>query len=135
MLETALLQSLFPLIAICAALGISLLLLKKYALKRRKNKTAGLEISVLSRISLHPKTNVFIVKAGEKTLLLGATDHNINTLADLTEPKPQASNFKSLPVSTTEKPNFQKVLKSQQSKQINNNLSFKAFLRSTIAKS
>ena len=135
MLETALIQSLFPLIAICAFLGITLILIKKYALKSKKNKSQGFDLNVISRLSLHQKNHLFVVKAGQKTLLLGATDHNINILSDLSEvrTKPELS-------STFPSVNADRALTQPEQKQIINKkqadaLSFKSFLRSTLSKS
>lgn len=82
--EESILKAFLTLGVVVAALGIVLYVIKKYASKAKK-ATGGMNIQVVSKISLQPKTHLFIVNAGKKTLLLGATDHGVNTLADLTD--------------------------------------------------
>ena len=77
----------FLTLGICVLfLGGILLIVKKYAKKTKKLKN-GFDLEVISRTSLNQKNHLYVVKAGEKTLLIGVSDHNINTLSDLTEEK------------------------------------------------
>jgi len=88
MLEPALLKAFFTLMLCVAVMGGALVLLKRYA-KKKTAVTGGIDLQVISRQALQPKVSVFVVKAGDKTLVLGVTEHNVTTLADITEDQPQ----------------------------------------------
>jgi flagellar protein FliO/FliZ len=85
MLEPNLLKAFLTLMACAAVMGGILIVLKRYA-KKKTMVTGGVELHVIARQALQPKAGVFIVKAGDKTLVLGVTEHNVTTLADITEP-------------------------------------------------
>lgn len=116
---------------IVSLFGVLLWIIKKYTGKTRKN-SSGIEMEIISKITLQPKNQLFVVKAGSKTLLLGVSEKNISSLADLSESVP-------------EKPNFDTVLKQTQQNKIpaksnvdnitENDLSFRKFLMSTLSKS
>lgn len=110
--------------------GLMIWLIKKYTAKSKKN-SSGINLEILSKMSLQPKNQLFVVKAGDRTLLLGVSEKSINTLADLSENLPQ-------------KQSFEKVLKQTQNNHKNaeliqnvddNSLSFKTFLMSALSKS
>ena len=116
---------------IVSLFGVLLWLIKKYTGKTRKN-TSGIDMEIISKITLQPKNQLFVVKAGTKTLLLGVSEKNITSLADLSESVP-------------EKHNFDTVLKQTQQNKLpvgnkvdpitENDLSFRKFLMSTLSKS
>jgi flagellar biogenesis protein FliO len=84
MIDGAILQTFGTLLVLTVLLGGGLLLIKKFS-KNSKAKSNGIDIQIISKIGLQPKTNLIVVKAGLKTLLIGTTDHNVSILADLTE--------------------------------------------------
>lgn len=62
------------------------ILVVRYILPRlnfAKKFQSDQHIKILSRISLGPKQYLYLVKIYEKCILLGATDHGINKIADL----------------------------------------------------
>lgn len=83
-MESSILNTFLTLSAVVGLFGFILFLLKKYQ-KKRNPFGKGNFIQVLGRTSLQPKTSIFLVQAGSRTLLIGVTDSNINTLADLTD--------------------------------------------------
>jgi len=90
MFDEPLLKSFLSLISLVGVLGIALFLLKRYT-KKAKSKYNGIELNIISKTSVQAKSQLCIVQAGSKTLLLGITDHNITTLSDLTEDKTRSS--------------------------------------------
>ena len=90
MFDEPLLKSFLSLCSVVAVLAVALFFVKKYA-KKARIKHNGMDLSVLSRTSLQPKSHLYIVQAGAKTLLLGVSDHSITTLSDLTEDKNKSS--------------------------------------------
>jgi len=58
-------------------------IVKKYGLKMH-SMANSVPLNVLSKVSLTPKANVFVIRAGEKTLVVGTSDTGVNTLADIT---------------------------------------------------
>jgi flagellar biogenesis protein FliO len=92
MLEDTLLRSFLSMIAFIAVLAVILYVFKRYA-KKTKLRNNSIDLNIISKLTIQPKTNLFIIKAGLRTLLIGVTDHNIQTLSDLTEEKSQKSSF------------------------------------------
>jgi flagellar biogenesis protein FliO len=110
-----------------------MLYLKKFAGRAKKSKVGGPDMQVLSRISLQPKAHLFVVKVGSKTLLLGATDHNINTLSELSDSQKQLSS----PKNAFPKASGDSYTKSKApitKAKPTDALSFKSFLASTLTK-
>ena len=127
--DASILKAFATLVSVVAGLAGLLMLVKKYA-KKGKKIVNQIDLHVISKISLQPKSHLYLVKAGENTLLLGVTDHNINTLADLTE-----NNQKSvqLPIN----PSKIRINHSQDTnltKDFENSLSFGSFIKSAFRK-
>ena len=125
----------FSLILVVAALGVVLFIVKRYALKAKRMKPDGMGLEVVSRIALQPKTHIYIVKAGKKKLLIGANEHSINTLADLTEYKTTqtlAKMQKGIPAKEAVRKFKQQSTKPQPDE---NSLSFRNFLNQAFRKS
>ena len=51
---------------------------------------AGMTLKVVSRLNLAPKSSLQIIKVGDRNLLIGVTDKEINLIADLTEKQTQS---------------------------------------------
>jgi flagellar biogenesis protein FliO len=69
---------------IVLALGFILMMVKKYAKKSGKF-SGGMNFNIVSKISLQPKTHIFVIEVAGRKLLIGTTEHNISALADLTD--------------------------------------------------
>ena len=117
-----------------AVIALSLYLVKRLVIKKNVSNS-GLELKILSRISLQPKTHLYIIKADEKTLLVGATDHNINLISDLTE-DPTFNETISIEENKALSHDFAKQMLSDEKKkmELEQNLSFTSFLISAFKK-
>ncbi len=133
MIDETLMKSFFILIACVAGIGGLFYFLKKISRKTRASSgLIGME--VLSRLSLMPKNQLFIVKAGKKTLLIGVSEKNITTLADLTEDVAQG-----FPSTDSLRKTNQSLAKKKIPSGLDNitsdSLTFSSFLKSTFSKS
>jgi flagellar biosynthetic protein FliO len=102
--------------------------LKRFTMKI-KDPAGTLNMKIISRLHLGSKSNLYIVNSGQKTLLIGVTDHNISTLADLTD---EDKNISQITTGFTRKSN---ISSSQTQLPVEESLSFKSFLKSSIKKS
>lgn len=112
-------QTFLTLFAAVAVLGAILLLIKKYGNKINNNSNL-LELKILAKMPLPPKSNIYIIKAANKTLLIGTSDKNISTLAELDSDNPQS---------------VKKEIAKRKPEIEADNLSFTNFLKSTLKKS
>ena len=134
--DATIIKTFLTLSSVVALLAVILFVIKKYSKKNKENINT-LDLKVISRTTLQPKTHVYIVKAGLKTLLLGVSDHNISTLADLSE---NIENKDTLPTKQLALPNQNMYLKNKlETDKYNPNAdvstSFVAFLQSRFKKS
>lgn len=140
------LQAFLTLSLIVLALGGVLLLVKKFV-KKTKSVKGSFGIQVVSKTALSPKNSLFVIKVEDKTLLIGATDHNITTLKDLSESSlpvagnigqnlPSAQNRNLLkPKMTSEyPPSIQRVNHNLNRSELEKQLTFGAFLKSAFSK-
>lgn len=81
-MDDAMIKAFVTLVAGVGALGAILYFVKKYSGKFR-NDPENIGLEVISKVSLQPKSHLFVVKAKGKTLLLGATEHNVSILSEL----------------------------------------------------
>jgi len=49
------------------------------------NQAAAGKIKVLFRFGLEPRKSLYVINLGKKNLLVGVTDHQLSTLAELSE--------------------------------------------------
>jgi len=63
--------------------SIILFVIKKMKLASNRGINS-VTMQIISKLTIQPRVNIYIVKAGEKTLMLGIADKSISTLADLT---------------------------------------------------
>lgn len=110
----------FALLSLCVGgMGLLFYYLKKYGTKLRDNNSQ-VELKVLGKASLQPKSHIFIIQAEGRKLLIGVTDHSINTLSDLTE-------------NSTETIKEIKTIESKSNPNIGiSDLSFSSFLKSVV---
>ncbi len=123
-MDSTMLQSLLTLIAGVGIIGLMFFFLKKYTLKAQ-NSSNKMNLKVVSKLPLQPKSSLFVVEAGDKTLLIGVSEKNINLISDLSEKGnnavPDSTNSKNLPAK----------IKAPEVK-MPESLSFKNFLKSAI---
>ncbi len=81
-MDANILQSFTILLLAVLVLAGFLFLVKKTAMKRNESKV-GVNLNVISKISLQPKHHIFVVKVAEKVLVLGVSENNINILTEL----------------------------------------------------
>lgn len=139
MFDESITNAFFSLGAMVALLGGVLLVMKKLV-KKKKAVPGSVELKVLSRTSLQPKSHLYVVQAGKRQLLIGVSDHNINTLADLTTAKKSSSS--AIPKAKAALPKISSNdLKQAENatavndKLVDSDLSFSSFLKSTFSKS
>ncbi len=138
MFEDPIVNAFVSLTALVALMGGLLLVVKKYAAKTRTKKNGGLGLEVISRIALQPKTHLYIVKAAGKILLIGANDHSVTALADLSKNIAAAKQKQK----TEKKTSYGEIDKEKDliNKRLNNiedkdSLSFKSFIASAFKNS
>ena len=126
--EGSIIETFITLSAAVALLGIILLVVKKYGNKMNSGNSQ-IDLKVLAKLPLPPKNNIYLVKAGNKTLLIGANDKSITTLAELDENQLDDSNL-------LKNASLSKKFKTDNisNENIGNPLSFSAFLKNTISK-
>jgi flagellar biogenesis protein FliO len=127
-MDGSIIKAFLTLIGSVAVLGLILYLVKKAGLKMKKNNS-GYNLEILSKLTLQPKSHIFVIKAESKTLMVGVSEKSINLISDLSDSN--VINSKLLPAQKQEKNNSNSV--NQKSNDIDD-LSFKAFLRSTLLK-
>ncbi len=129
-----LLNSFIFLSLIILVLFIISLYLKKFSTKKY-SQLGTHHGKVISKISLSRNASLFTFKVGERIFLIGVTDKNIALISELTE------NNSNTFLSKSDFPNPSYVSNKQSNKQVENipvttedNLSFKAFLKSAFSK-
>jgi len=125
-IDPNILNTFLTLMASVGILGLLLFFVKKTALNFKK-RGAESNLEVLSKLSLSQKNNLFIVKAKNKTLLIGVSEKNINLISEL-ETDNSAVNLHSDQI-------LNKIKNTNKTESnVNSDLSFKAFLKSAILK-
>lgn len=140
-------------LSVVVGLLIAVMFIIKRLVKNRNSKSNSLDLQIISKASIMPKSHLFVVKAENKTLLVGATDHNISLIADLTNDEQQSSfeqkkplykdakslalrsnvakTPRQLPRETIKQPINQKIMTK---KELEKSLSFSTFLKSAFKK-
>lgn len=131
-MDSSLLNSLLILSACVVILfGIS-----NYLKRINKKNSANLgdyEGKVLSRIPLMKNTFLYIVKIGNRTFLLGASDKSVSLISELKPNQPDLGtvDFPNPSYSTTKKV---QTIEEVQNNNNPNDLSFRSFLKSAFSK-
>lgn len=81
-MDANIIQSFIILFVAVLILAGFLFLIKKNANKRSQNKI-GINMKVISKISLQAKHHIFVVKVAEKVLVVGVSENNMNVLTEL----------------------------------------------------
>jgi flagellar biogenesis protein FliO len=116
MIDETLLRAFLTLLLCVAALGVVLVVVRRYSSKITPQRQS-IELKAVGRLPVH-KGAVYAVQAGGRTLLIGATDNSINLIADITEQSPLTI--------TDSAPNQQSIIPPETS----DSLSFSSFLQS-----
>lgn len=124
-MEAALLRTFLTLAISVAAIGGLMFIVKKYG-KKIRSQNSPIPLEIISKLSLSPKNQLYVIKAGGRTLLIGASEKSISAIADLSQTKDAKSNVQSNVKTTQTVKNKQVATKSQ-------DLSFSAFLKSTLS--
>jgi flagellar biogenesis protein FliO len=132
-MDSNILQTFIVLIAAVGVIVTIMMLVKKISMKRIENR-ATINLNVISKITLQPKNHLFVVKAANKLLVLGVTDNAINILTELESDLEQTISDKSNSNATDIilKQVFNSNMKNKPSVSVNNDLSFKNFIKSSI---
>ena len=120
MLDNPLLNAFVTLILTVGGLGLALFLVKRYSHKINKSSNED-KMRVSGKLSLSPKTHVYILEVEGRRLLVGSNDNSISTLAEL--------NSKDDNIPKLDPPTIETALNEQE-----NDLSFKSFLKTAIGK-
>lgn len=125
-MDGSIIKAFLTLIGSVAVLGLLLYLVKKAGLKVKKNN-GGYSLEILSKLTLQPKSHIFIIKAESKILMVGVSEKTINLISDLTESYDKKPKQLSIP-------KIEKNMTNSKNQKINDvdDLSFKAFLKSTL---
>jgi len=110
-------------------LGIILYLMKKLTLKF-KNKSNENNLEIVSKLNLSPKNSIWTIKVQDKLLVLGVSEKNINLLTEIDNNTQTKSKIETANLATKAKPK----LNEPKLNEINNDLSFKEFLKSAVFK-
>jgi flagellar biogenesis protein FliO len=122
MIDENLLHAFLTLMLCVAGLGIVLFIVKRYSAKIAPHKQT-VDMKILGRLPLQ-KANIYTIQAGERTLIIGTTDHSITTLADITSPASATSSLPAPSVSAQPSKDNSTIDPTA------DNLSFAAFLQS-----
>lgn len=83
-MEAGFLKAFFSIVAVVAMFGAILFVLKKY-LKRRTAASGDVDMKVISKVALHQKSFLCVVKVGMRTLLVGVSDNNVSLISDISD--------------------------------------------------
>lgn len=83
-MDAGFLKAFFSIVAVVAMFGAILFALKKY-LKRRTAASGDIDIKVVSKVALHQKSFLCVVKVGMRTLLVGVSDNNVSLISDVSD--------------------------------------------------
>jgi flagellar biosynthetic protein FliO len=136
--EASLINSSLIMFVVVAFLGVVLFFVKRLSSGRGKNNN-GIQMQVVSKLSLQPKVNLYVVKTGGRMIMLGVSDKNVSLLGDLTQNKDksleQAAN--ALAQETLGVNHAGQIVKTKPTdpKPTQESLSFSSFLMSLFKKS
>lgn len=112
-------NSFLMLLFVVAVIGVAMHLLKKTS-KKSMLLDESLEMKILSKLALNQKNQLYIVQVGDKRLLLGVSENGVRSLSEISDDNKLEINKLSSDINLSN------------SKISDDNLSFKAFLKSTF---
>jgi flagellar biogenesis protein FliO len=134
MIDNNLMNAFLSMGAIVVLLLVILFVLKRIA-RKKQSGGASYDMKIVSRLPLQQKAQLLIVEAQGKNLLIGLTDQNVNLIANLSEDNDLISKNDSIEkIFPSSNSRMQETIKNaaKSSENLNNDLSFKAFLKSTF---
>lgn len=84
-METTLLKAFLTLAALVGVLGAALYVVRRYAAVRLSHHT-GAQFRVIGQLSLQQKKQIYLLLVADTILVVGAADHSITTLSEITDP-------------------------------------------------
>lgn len=84
-METTLLKAFFTLLALVAALGGVLYVVRRYTAKQLAHH-AGVQFRVLGQLALQQRKHIYLLLVADKVLVVGAAEQSMTTLAEITDP-------------------------------------------------
>ncbi len=121
----------FVILAVSVAVIAAMFFLLKKFQGKMPGRNNSINLKILSKVPLQARTSLYIVRAGNRVLLIGVSEKNIATLADLTSDAVKQKNK----TSSGENPNEQSSNPSKPSTiEEENNVNFASFLRSSLKK-
>lgn len=97
-MEGIFLRMVMSLAAVLALMGGLLYFVKRFALPGTGAARMPVQVDVLGRRSLQPKKSIVVVRVAGKVLVLGVSDHGMQTLTELTDDEVQAATSAPAPV-------------------------------------
>ena len=84
-MEWLLLKTLFSLVAVLGLMFGVVWFLKKYVYRGRSGSSSQIEIEVLGHRSLQPKRSVVVLKVMHKVIVVGMSEHGMQTLTEIAD--------------------------------------------------
>lgn len=128
-IDPNILNAFLTLMGSVTVLGLILFLMKKITLKF-KNKSNENNLEIVSKLNLSPKNSIWTIKVHDKLLVLGVSEKNINLLTEIDNKTSSNNKIENSNLLTKSKP----LTKTEKISEINNDLSFKEFLKSAVFK-
>jgi len=117
MIDETLLRAFLTLLLCVAGLAVVLFIVKRYSSKISPQRST-LELKAIGRLPLH-KGAVYAIQVENRTLHIGATEHSINLITDITNeqspilpPIPQSEDTHSLAIDPTTSLSFGSFIQS-----------------------
>ncbi len=135
--EASLINSSLIMFVVVAFLGLVLYLVKRLSSGKGRNNNA-IQMQVVSKLSLQPKVNLYVVKTGGRMIMLGVSDKNVSLLGDLTPNREKTlEQAGTLAQESLGVDKAGKIVKTKpaESKSQQDSLSFSSFLMSLFKKS
>jgi flagellar protein FliO/FliZ len=90
-MESILLRMVLSLVAVLALMVGLMYLVKRFLVTGPGPARMTVPVELLGKRSLQPKTSVVVVRVAGKVLVLGVSEHGVETLTELTNEEVQAS--------------------------------------------
>jgi flagellar biogenesis protein FliO len=81
--------------ALIVGVLILILMLVKKMFPSANKKGSPVSMQIVSKMTLQPRVNMYMVKVGQRTLLIGVAEKNISLLSDLSQQRTAGQNPKS----------------------------------------
>ena len=129
--DASLINSSLIMLLVAGVLALLLFFIKRSANNRIRNGN-GVQMQVVSKLTLQPKVNLYVVKTGGRMIMLGVSDKNVSLLGDLVPSRDKAVELSALQQETLGINQSGQIVKTKPTEQKANSesLSFASFLMS-----